>query len=160
MNPIRCDSFQGKHGSRGTLAWSKAKAVRPFSFPACSVRDTACQVARTCRGSGDGNRLSGARTGRNICAPIGSRMRRHHARNSIVAAQPFLVLKYFGVSPATADWHRCHQTGDSSCKARTGLPPLPLKSSPEEPRLGKSPSAENCGPHEELAAGFPSSRNR
>ncbi len=75
-------------------------------------------------------------------------------------AQPFLVPKSFDVSQATVDWHTCRQTGDSSCRVRTGLPPQPLRFLPEELRLGKSSSAENCGPHGELAAGSPSSRSR
>jgi transcriptional regulator with GAF, ATPase, and Fis domain len=40
------------------------------------------------------------------------------------------------------------------------LLPQPLWFLPEEPQLGKSPSAENCGQRGELAAGWASSRSR
>jgi len=63
-------------------------------------------------------------------------------------------------SQATVDWRTCHQTGEKSCKVRTGLPPQPLRFLPEGPRLGKSPSAENCGQRGEPAEGLAWNRSQ
>src|SRR5258708_37344364 len=57
-----------------TVAPLKAKASRPFSFTACSVRDTTGFSALTCGGSGNETVWAQPRAARNICAPMTRRV--------------------------------------------------------------------------------------
>src|SRR5208282_168539 len=142
---------------------SKAKASRPFSFTACSVRDKTCLVARTCEGSGKETVCAHPRAERNICAPAKNRMRARFIElvpsNSIDAAQLLFVPESFGVSQATAGWRRCHQSGELFCRVRTGLPRPPLPSWREELLPGKSPWAEKSGRLGGLAEGSEANRS-